>query len=168
MSTVAVGFGGGCHWCTEAVFQVLRGLARVEQGWIRSTAPDDAESEAIVAHYAPGVIGLDALVEVHLATHASTADHAMREKYRSAVYTRGEAQRAEAEQALAACRTATGERYVTRVLPLVGFRLNAPEYLDYYRTRPDAPFCQVYIDPKLRALREGHRALVSGESHPVS
>ena len=151
-----VGLGGGCHWCTEAVFQSLRGVKGVEQGWIRSESPHDAESEAVRVTFDPGVIGLDTLVEVHLRTHSSTSAHAMRGTYRSAVYTTGPAQRAEAERVLAALGEETGEAYVTKVLPLAGFRLNDERYLDYYRTRPDAPFCTTYISPKLRALRETH------------
>ena len=41
---VTIGFGGGCHWCTEAVFQPLEGVSEVRQGFIRSDAPDEAWS----------------------------------------------------------------------------------------------------------------------------
>jgi len=81
-----IGLGGGCHWCTEAVFQALRGVERVEQGFIRSTAPHDGWSEAVIVHFDPAVIDLKTLIEVHLRTHASTSEHSMRGKYRSAVY----------------------------------------------------------------------------------
>ena len=72
----------------------------------------------------------------------STSAHSMRGKYRSAVYTFGDAQRLSAERALAALTEANGEDYVTGVIPFAGFRLNGEDLLDYYRTRPDAPFCQ--------------------------
>ena len=149
-----VGLGGGCHWCTEAVFQSLEGVDRVEQGWIRSVPPHESESEAVVVHFRPDVIPLDTLIEVHLLTHASTSAHAMRDKYRSAVYTVGDEQRERARRALDRLSEEHRERYVTEALPFAGFRLNDEDYLDYYRTRPDAPFCQTYISPKLRALRE--------------
>lgn len=149
-----VGFGGGCHWCTEAVFQSLRGVERVEQGWICSAPPDAAESEAVRVAFRPDEIGLDVLIEIHLRTHSSASDHSMRAKYRSAVYTTGDAQHRAAERILAQRSAADGTDYVTRALPLVGFRLNQENLLDYYRTRPDAPFCTAYIDPKLAMLRE--------------
>ena len=41
-----VGLGGGCHWCTEAVFEALRGVVQVKQGFIRAAPPHDAFSEA--------------------------------------------------------------------------------------------------------------------------
>ena len=148
-----IGFGGGCHWCTEAVFVSLRGVEAVEQGWIRSAPPHDAESEAVRVRFRPEVIGLRTLVEIHLLTHASTSDHSMRGKYRSAVYTTSAEQHARAERVLAELRAEAGDAYVTEAMPLASFRLNDESLLDYYRTRPDAPFCRTYIDPKLAELR---------------
>jgi len=81
-----IGFGGGCHWCTEAVFQSLKGVVKVEQGWIKSSGYATTFSEAVIVHYMPKKITLDSLIEIHLLTHSSTSDHSMREKYRSAVY----------------------------------------------------------------------------------
>jgi len=46
-----IGFGGGCHWCTEAVFQSLRGVLFVEQGYIASTEPNSSFSEAVIVSY---------------------------------------------------------------------------------------------------------------------
>ena len=43
-----IGFGGGCHWCTEAIFQALNGVESVEQGWISSLNPYDTFSEAVI------------------------------------------------------------------------------------------------------------------------
>lgn len=155
-----VGFGGGCHWCTEAVFQSLRGVDKVEQGWIRSSPPDDAWSEAVVVHFRPDEIDLETLIDVHLRTHSSASDHAMRDKYRSAVYSFDADQHRQAEQVLGALGEQGSEPLITRVLTFEGFRLNQEELLDYYTTRPEAPFCRTYIDPKLRALRHSHGALV--------
>ena len=42
-----IGFGGGCYWCTEAVFKALRGVRQIKQGFMRSSPPDDAWSEAV-------------------------------------------------------------------------------------------------------------------------
>ena len=83
----SIGFGGGCPWGTDAVFASLRGARAVEQGFIRAHAPDDSFSEAVVVTWAPNEISLAVLIEVHLRTHASTSDHKMRGKYRSAIYT---------------------------------------------------------------------------------
>jgi peptide-methionine (S)-S-oxide reductase len=76
-----IGFGGGCHWCTEAYFQSLTGVDKVEQGWISSTAPDDTFSEAVIVYYNPAIIPLKILIAVHLHTHAATKNHSFRKKY---------------------------------------------------------------------------------------
>ncbi len=151
--TQTIGLGGGCHWCTEAVFESLRGVERVDQGWIRSAPPHEAESEAVLVHFRPREIPLETLIEIHLRTHASTSQHSMRGKYRSAVYTRGTEQHRAASGAMENLGEVSGETYVTDVLPFRGFRRNQQDLLHYYRTRPDAPFCRTYIDPKLAALR---------------
>jgi peptide-methionine (S)-S-oxide reductase len=54
MKIEKIGLGGGCHWCTEAVFQALKGVEKVEQGWISAV---DAEeySEAVVLHFDPKI-----------------------------------------------------------------------------------------------------------------
>src|SRR3954453_16140998 len=81
-----IGLGGGCHWCTEGIFQMLAGVAQVEQGFIRSGPPSDSWAEGGVVHFDPCVIGLPTLVEVHLRTHRATAPFIARSKYRSAIY----------------------------------------------------------------------------------
>ena len=86
MEAHETGFGGGCHWCTEAVFQSLRGIVRVRQGFIAADPPYDGFSEAVAVAWDPVRISLEDLVAVHLATHASTSMHKMRGKYRSAIY----------------------------------------------------------------------------------
>ena len=159
-----IGFGGGCHWCTEAVFQSLRGVTIVEQGFIGADPPDDALSEAVRLHFDPAQIPLPVLIEIHLRTHASASDHSMRGKYRSAIYTLGAIQRQDAERALAAFEDETGIAPVTRILRLRRFRLSPPRYRDYYRSRPDAPFCRTHIDPKLGKLRRTYAAFLRPEA----
>ena len=145
------GFGGGCHWCTEAVFQALRGVQAVRQGFVRSDAPHDGWSEAVEVDFDPAEIGFSDLVAVHLATHSSASDHKLRGKYRSAVYVFDDG--TAALRALAAIMAETGEAFVTAVLPHRGFKASDARFQDYYATNPERPFCQTYIDPKLAKLR---------------
>ena len=161
----SVGFGGGCHWCTEAVFQPLRGVSEVHQGFIRADPPHDAWSEAVRVVFDPRRISLRDLLSVHLLTHASTSDHSMRGKYRSAVYVDDAAQRRVFETLLARISVETGERFVTQVLILRGFRPSDERFWNYYRSDPERPFCQTYIAPKLARLRDRHRELLrAGDS----
>jgi len=148
-----IGLGGGCHWCTEAVFQSLRGVKRVEQGFIRSTPPHDSWSEAVIVHFDADVISLETLIEVHLRTHSSTRRHALREKYRSAFYSFDDDQRRAAGEAIVRLQAGFEDPLITRVLPFVAFRASEPRYRDYYRRQSEAAFCQRYIDPKLEWIR---------------
>ncbi|MEO0465283.1 MAG: peptide-methionine (S)-S-oxide reductase [Pseudomonadota bacterium] len=150
---ICAGFGGGCHWCTEAVFQSLRGVRTVEQGFIRSEPPHDTWSEAIIAHFEPALIGLDTLIAVHVRTHAATSNHTLRGKYRSAVYTFDDAQTENARTHLAQEAQNFEETLVTQALPFQSFKASDERFQNYYATRPDRPFCATYIDPKLAEIR---------------
>ncbi|MEL6300163.1 MAG: peptide-methionine (S)-S-oxide reductase [Pseudomonadota bacterium] len=150
----SVGFGGGCHWCTEAVFQSLRGVAGVDQGWIASDAPHDTFSEAVLVEFDAEVMPLGVLVEVHLRTHASQSDHSFRGKYRSAIYTFDSAQHAHAKEIMDTLQSGFEAPLVTAVMPFAGFKPSESRLQNYYRTNPDRPFCRVHIDPKLALVRQ--------------
>ncbi|WP_421892428.1 peptide-methionine (S)-S-oxide reductase [Marinoscillum sp.] len=149
---MTLGLGGGCHWCTEAVFARLKGVSAVSQGWISSVAPNEAFSEAIEVQFDPEIIPLEVIIHIHLRTHSSASEHAMRHKYRSAIYTVRESDALAAEASLAALQPHFPQPLITQVLPLVAFRLNSEEYLDYYLKNPEKPFCKTYIDPKIRQI----------------
>ena len=165
--TERVGFGGGCHWCTEAVFQHLCGVARVEQGFIASASPDESFSEAVIVHFDAHQISLQVLIEVHLRTHAATSNHTLRGKYRSAVYTFDSVQKAAAETALAALQSDFDAPLITRVLPFVAFKASDERFQNYQANNSDRPFCRTYIDPKLALIRlefAAHALVQSSES----
>ena len=154
--TNKIGLGGGCHWCTEGIFQSLIGVEHVDQGWIKSEGENDAFSEAVIVTYDPNEISLETLIEIHILTHSSTSEHSMRGKYRSAVYIFDEKQGEDTQMILDRLNTARKEKMITQVLPFVDFKRNTEDLLNYYQTRPDAPFCKRYIEPKLRKLLETH------------
>lgn len=148
-----IGFGGSCHWCTEAVFQSVRGVVGVEQGWI-SPAGLDNFSEAVLVHFDPALIDLSVLVAIHLHSHSSTSLHSMREKYRSAIYVLSEVQGDQVMKAMMALKHEFDGELITRILGFGSFKLNSEEFLNYYATDPDRPFCKNYIEPKLKLLLE--------------
>jgi peptide-methionine (S)-S-oxide reductase len=149
-----IGFGGGCHWCTEAVFASLRGVIHVEQGFIRADAPDDDFSEAVVLTFQPEKISLGALIEIHVRTHSSTSNHAMRQKYRSAIYAMDEAQAEAARRILTEVATGFDAPLVTRVLPFRAFKPSDERFQRYAEKHAGGPFCATYIDPKLALLKK--------------
>ncbi|MFT6267560.1 MAG: peptide-methionine (S)-S-oxide reductase [Alphaproteobacteria bacterium] len=147
-----IGLGGGCHWCTEGVFNSLLGVSHVDQGWIASNGTNDDFSEAIEVIYDPGVITLADLIEIHLYTHASTSNHSMRGKYRSAIYTYTDKQSAQSTDILNALKVNFDKRLVTKIYPFEQFKENKIEFKDYYYSGPNRPFCETYIQPKLMLL----------------
>lgn len=159
MSTTQVGFGGGCHWCTEAVFKSLNGISRVEQGFIQSVVPDDSPSEAVQIQFDPSVISLAVLIEIHLRTHSSTSNHSLRKKYRSAVYTTNAEQIRDATDIITLLANEFEKPIITRVLPLKVFIASPEHYQNYYENHASGQFCQQFIDPKLALLKrqfQGH------------
>lgn len=151
---IQVALGGGCHWCTEAVFQSLKGVSNVEQGWAKSTPPSDSWSEAALLDVNTKIIPLEVVIEIHLRTHSSTSLHAMRSKYRSAIYFSRNEDEAIFHEILKRLQQDFDKELVTEVLSLEGFKKNEESFLDYYKTDPSRPFCQTYIEPKLKMLRD--------------
>ncbi|CAM1342431.1 peptide-methionine (S)-S-oxide reductase [Tenacibaculum amylolyticum] len=147
-----IGFGGGCHWCTEAVFQHLKGVLKVEQGWIASTGEEHTFSEAVIVYFDPELIDLKTLIEIHLYTHKSTSNHSFRKKYRSAVYTFSNEQALIAKQHILSFQPDFNYEVITNVLPFVEFKISPEEFRNYYKNNPAKPFCKTYINPKLKLL----------------
>jgi peptide-methionine (S)-S-oxide reductase len=147
-----VGFGGSCHWCTEAIFRSLKGVGMVEQGWIASDGENKTPSKAVIVHFDPDEISLKTLTSIHLNTHSCTATHSMRGKYRSAVYIFNETQQEPAVTAIQELQAIFDKLIITKVLPFGSFRLNQESYLDYYYKSPSKPFCKNIVNPKLRTL----------------
>lgn len=146
-----IAFGGGCHWCTEAYFQALKGVEKVEQGWISAAFPNDTFSEAVIVHYNPTIISLKILISVHLHTHSSTKEHSFREKYRSAVYVfNGEVE--EVQRYINENQVDFHESIITKVLSFKEFKLNTEEQQNYYKKNKEGAFCERCISPKLKII----------------
>jgi peptide-methionine (S)-S-oxide reductase len=148
-----IGLGGGCHWCTEAVFQSLRGVLTVAQGYIASNGIHASFSEAVIVHYDRSVIPLEVLIEIHLLTHKSTKMHSMRDTYRSAVYVYNEEDNAFAKAVLRTLQKSSEEKIITAVMPFKDFNPSREEITNYYKKNPNKPFCERYISPKLGELK---------------
>lgn len=156
-----IGLGGGCHWCTEGIFQSLIGIHKVKQGWIASDGAHNTLSEAIIVHFYPEEIDLKTLIEIHLYTHASTLEHSMREKYRSAIYTFSNKQDTEVHKLVGEFQSLSNNRVITKVLPFRSFKSNQEDYLNYLYSKPESPFCKTYIHPKLSILMKGYSSFIN-------
>lgn len=147
-----IALGGGCHWCTEAVFQSLRGVIKVNQGYVASEGDQHSFSEAVIIQYNTTLITLKDLIEIHLYTHKSTVNHSMRDKYRSAIYTYNPEQQQHANMVLNDFQKEFNNQLITKVYPFRAFKASREQLQNYYYDNPEKPFCKTYINPKLRLL----------------
>lgn len=152
MEIKKVALGGGCHWCTEAVFLSLRGVIKVEQGFVSQKGEECSFSEAIIVTYDPVEISLKDLIEIHLHTHQSTSEHSFRHKYRSAVYVFSEKDFNESNQILKGLQIDFKKKLITKTYYFEAFKPSDVQFHNYYYSNPKKPFCKSYIDPKLKVL----------------
>lgn len=148
-----LGLGGGCHWCTEAVFQSVKSVDLVQQGYISSKAPFDNRSEAVIIHFT-NMADLEKLIDIHLQTHSSTIEHSRRDDYRSAIYYFNDDMKYRIVDIVISLSRKRNEKYITHIIPFVSFESSRESIQNYYKTRPDAPFCKRYIEPKLEVVEE--------------
>jgi peptide-methionine (S)-S-oxide reductase len=150
--TEKIGLGGGCHWCTEAVFQSLNGVISVEQGYVASNDEFSSFSEGVIVTFNPEMISIQVLIEIHLLTHKSTKNHSMRDKYRSAIYTFSNRQKEKVEHVLKDLNVLHDNELVTLALDFKEFKASRHEITNYYYSNPEKPFCETFINPKLMML----------------
>lgn len=162
-------FGGGCFWCTEAVFERLRGVAGVMSGYAGGFKENPTyrevgsgrtgHAEVVQVEYDPGVVSYQELLIVFFSTHDPTtlnrqgAD--VGEEYRSIILYTTADQRRRAEEIIAELnRSVFTERpVVTQIAPLNKFYPAEEYHREYYRNNSAAPYCQYVIAPKLAKLQ---------------
>jgi peptide-methionine (S)-S-oxide reductase len=166
-------FGGGCFWCTEAIFQDLIGVESVVSGYAggqseRPTyrdvcAGDTGHAEVIQVTYDPAVIGYDELVDIFFRTHDPTTlnrqGHDVGSQYRSIILYHNEEQRATAEAKKAELTAARlfADPIVTEIVPLATFFPAEEYHQEYYRNNPYQAYCMAVIDPKVRKFRKSYQ-----------
>jgi peptide-methionine (S)-S-oxide reductase len=151
MELTKIAFGGGCYWCTEAVFQSLIGVEKVAQGFISSEGQNESFSEAVIVSFNKN-INLKILIEIHLHTHKSTVKHSMRNKYRSAIYYFSEIEKEEIQHILATLQIDFKNPIITQILPFKDFKPSVEASQNYYIKNSQKPFCKKYIHPKLKLI----------------
>ncbi len=154
MGIIKIGFGGGCHWCTEAVFQSLKGVIQVDQGYIASTNENETFSEAVIVSFNSDIISTATLIEVHLLTHKSTSNHSFRGVYRSAIYYFKEFEKDILQGIINKLQPDFEHKIITKVLLFQNFKDSREQIQNYYLKNPQKPFCQKYISPKLELIKE--------------
>lgn len=162
-------FGGGCFWCTEAIFKMLKGVQSVTPGYTGGHVPnptyaqvctgETGHTEAIKIKYDPNQVSFETLMTVFFATHDPTTlnrqDNDVGTQYRSAIFYTTPKQKEEAEKFIAELNSKKeGNPIVTEVVPLTVFYLAGNYHKDYFSNHNDAPYCQLVINPKLEKVQK--------------
>jgi methionine-S-sulfoxide reductase len=158
--------GGGCFWCTEAVFQRIEGVKKVVSGYTGGNIKDPTyreicsgltgHAEVIQIRYDPQVVSLDRLFAVFFATHdPTTLNRQGNDKgtqYRSVIYYATPEQETIAHAAIKKAQEAYSEPIVTEVSPLGKFYRAEDYHQNYYVNNKSQPYCQFVIAPKLKYI----------------
>jgi len=178
MKTVV--FGGGCFWCTEAIFQMLKGVSKVEPGYAggamdnpsyeQVSAGNTGHAEVIRVTYDPAVISYDDLLTVFFGSHEPTTPdrqgNDVGEQYRSVIFFQTEEEKQEARAKIQEINESLkdGTRVVTQLEPLQKFFPAEDYHRNYFRQNASAPYCQLIIEPKIEKVKKRFAELVKQES----
>jgi len=169
-STETAVFGGGCFWCTEAVFKALKGVMKVVPGYTggRTVNPtyeqvsngNTGHVESIKIEFDPAVISYDDLLAVFFNTHDPTTmnrqGNDVGTQYASVIFFTSDEQKKKALALITELNNAHAydKPIVTDVRHLQEFYEAENYHHDYYESHKDAPYCQIVIAPKLEKLEK--------------
>lgn len=163
-------FGGGCFWCTEAVFQMVKGVLAVESGYAGGKDPQPTyeavcsgrtgHAEVVQLRFDPAQVRYEDLLEVFFRTHDPTTlnrqGNDIGTQYRSVIFYHDGAQQKIAEDVkrrLEAAGVYDGP-IVTEVVPIDRFHKAEAYHQDYYRRNPGQGYCAAIIGPKLAKFKK--------------
>ncbi len=158
-------FGNGCFWCSEAIFEQLEGVIKVEAGYAGGTVKkpsykevcsgNTGHAEVIRIEYDPEKISYRELLEVFFSTHDPTtlnrqgAD--VGTQYRSVIFYHTDAQKKEAEKMIAQLEKEKvfDDKIVTEITPIHNYFVAENYHQDYYNNNKNQGYCRMVINPKL-------------------
>ena len=169
-------FGEGCFWCTEAIFERLKGVISVTSGYAGGTVPNPtyeqvctgktghAEVSQII--YDPAVISYDELLKVFFKTHDPTSLNRqgadVGTQYRSVIFYSNEEQQKKAEYYKDELNKsgAFNKPIVTEISPLKNFYKAEEYHQDYFSKNPNQGYCNFVIVPKIEKFEKVFKDLL--------
>jgi peptide-methionine (S)-S-oxide reductase len=172
MASEFITLGGGCFWCTEAVYEQVDGVLSVESGYSNghTRAPsyeqvcggDTGHNEVVRVEFDDQRISLRELLEIFFTIHDPTtlnrqgAD--IGTQYRSGIYLHDEAQRAVAQAVLAEANAAHGGRVVTELRKVDNYSRAEDYHQHYFAKHPGQGYCAAVVAPKVQKFRKTFQA----------
>jgi peptide-methionine (S)-S-oxide reductase len=161
--------GGGCFWCTEAVFSQLKGVEKVESGYSGGGLENPTyeqvstgmtgHAEVVQITFDPDVISFKELLDIFFSTHDPTTLNRQGQdvgtQYRSVIFYHDDKQKAMAKQVI---KEISEEKIfdrsiVTQLEPFKAFYKAEDYHKDYFKRHPEQSYCSVIIAPKIEKLR---------------
>ena len=162
--------GGGCFWCTEAIFTQLKGVESVESGFSGGQVEsptydqvcngDTGHAEVVQLTFKPSVISFQDLLRIFFTVHDPTTlnrqGHDVGTQYRSAIFYHDDGQKKVAEQVIKEVNASKiwGRPIVTEVVPYSAFYKAEDYHQEYFKNNPLASYCQNIIAPKVAKFRK--------------
>ena len=167
--------GGGCFWCTEAIFKELKGVDRVVPGYIGGDAPGrptyrevcsglTGHAEAIEVHFNPADISYNDILTIFMTTHDPTtlnrqgAD--VGTQYRSAIFYHSSEQKEIAEIVIKELGAYFDDKIVTEITEASTFYEAEDYHHDYYNQNREQGYCNAVISPKLTKFRKAYASFL--------
>ena len=166
-------FGGGCFWCTEAIFLELEGVIRVESGYSGGHVDNPTykevctgntgHAEVIQITFDPAKVSFEEVLLVHFTTHDPTTLNRQGSdvgtQYRSVVFYHNETQKAAAEKAKAqvAPELWVGKPITTQIEPFEKFYKAEDYHQNYLEENPNQPYCVYVVNPKVEKFRKAFK-----------
>jgi len=169
-------FGGGCFWCTEAIYERVDGVLEVTPGYAGGKAPNPTyenvckgttgHAEVVRIVYAPERVSFEQLLDVFFATHDPTtlnrqgAD--VGTQYRSVIFCQNEAQRKAAEAKKQALNDAKAfaAPIVTTIEQAAPFHEAENYHHDYFSRNRSQRYCRTVIAPKVRKFEQKQKHIL--------
>src|SRR5438445_6450682 len=160
--------GGGCFWCTEAIYQMLPGVKSVSSGYAGGTKENPTydqvctgktgHAEVIQIEYDPKVVSYEKILETFWEAHDPTTlnrqGHDAGPQYRSIILYNSTAQKAAAERSKAEAQKQFSSPVVTEIVPLTKFYKAEEHHQDFYRSHPEQRYCRAIIRPKVEKFEK--------------
>ncbi len=173
-------FGGGCFWCTEAVFKMLKGVKEVLPGYSggilenptyeQVSSGKTGHAECTQVFYDPKEIKYEDLLTVFFGSHDPTTLNKqgpdIGTQYRSVIFYSTEKQKEIARDFIKRLNSSSkiGNPIVTELLPFTKFYVAENYHKDYYENHKNDPYCEVIINPKLDKVAHNYRELLNDKS----
>ena len=173
MNTEKITFGNGCFWCTEAIFQQVKGVVKSTSGYSGGHVENPTyeqvcekttgHAEVIQIEYNPAEVTVDELLEVFWQTHDPTTlnrqGNDVGPQYRSVVFyhTEQQKERAEFYKKKLDISGAFDNPIVTTIEPFTNFYVAENYHQDYYNRNGNQPYCYFVIRPKMEKFEKAFK-----------